>query len=244
MNFSAFDPSEYRQAITKAVAALDSRLQETRREPDIRILQAISQFMESVDHMERLDAETGKGDVAVASEVTRVGNQSLQLLDQISAAAAAQGMSDSVLQLQRLSLPVAFWIAQHQGYIECLELIVNAFSGLANQIDDPALLVVLCEAMAKVQSVVSNRVRQTSQIGGLVDPWRILNLNWGIVATRTHNTALMEEVFGQLVSNIPQDARGFFQEGMQQMDIVGYPDEVRQVMEKYSGLWGSESRLH
>ncbi|WP_428634967.1 hypothetical protein [Sedimenticola sp.] len=54
----------------------------------------------------------------------------------------------------------------------------------------------------------------------------------------------MEEVFGQLVSNIPQDARGFFQEGMQQMDIVGYPDEVRQVMEKYSGLWGSESRLH
>jgi hypothetical protein len=31
---------------------------------------------------------------------------------------------------------------------------------------------------------------------------------------------------------------------MQQMDIVGYPDEVREVVEKYDRMWGSGDTLH
>jgi len=72
----------------------------------------------------------------------------------------------------------------------------------------------------------------------------VLNLNWGIVATRSHNAGLMAHVFDQLIKNIPIDAKTFFQEGMQQMDIVGYPDHVREVMEKYSKLWGADVDLH
>jgi len=47
-----------------------------------------------------------------------------------------------------------------------------------------------------------------------------------------------------LVKNLPQDARQFFKEGLQQMDIVGYPDNVREVVERYNNMWGSESSLH
>ena len=47
-----------------------------------------------------------------------------------------------------------------------------------------------------------------------------------------------------LVKNLPHDARQFFREGMQQMDIVGYPPEVRAVVEKYDSMWGSDSTLH
>lgn len=40
------------------------------------------------------------------------------------------------------------------------------------------------------------------------------------------------------------DARHFFSEGMKQMEIVDYPDHVRDIMQQYNDLWGEESALH
>ena len=75
-------------------------------------------------------------------------------------------------------------------------------------------------------------------------PWRILNLNYGIVATRSHNPELIEQAYDSLAKNLPQDARQFFKEGLQQMEVIAYPDEVREVVERYNKMWGSESSLH
>jgi hypothetical protein len=46
----------------------------------------------------------------------------------------------------------------------------------------------------------------------------------------------MEQAFEQLLIRLPEDAAGFFREGLQQMDIIGYPDHVRRVMEKFFQL--------
>ena len=56
--------------------------------------------------------------------------------------------------------------------------------------------------------------------------------------------AQIEQAYDALIKNLPQDARQFFKEGLQQMDIVGYPDEVREVVERYNNMWGTESSLH
>jgi hypothetical protein len=69
-------------------------------------------------------------------------------------------------------------------------------------------------------------------------------LNYGIVATRSHQPEIIEIAYDALVKNLPQDARQFFKEGLQQMDIVGYPDAVREVVERYNKMWGSENALH
>ncbi|MCW9004972.1 MAG: hypothetical protein OQK70_06905, partial [Gammaproteobacteria bacterium] len=77
-----------------------------------------------------------------------------------------------------------------------------------------------------------------------VRPWRILNLNWGIVATRSHNAELIDRVYAQLIKNIPADIHGFVTEAMQQMDIIGYPDHVRKVVAKYYSSLGYDQALH
>ena len=64
-------------------------------------------------------------------------------------------------------------------------------------------------------------------------PWRVLLLNYGITATRTHDPALMEKAFQFLVDNLPDDLKQFFMEGMSQMTAIDYPDQVKDVMEKY-----------
>jgi len=75
-------------------------------------------------------------------------------------------------------------------------------------------------------------------------PWRILNLNWGIVATRSHNTELMAQVFDQMIKNIPADVQQFFDEGMQQMEIVNYPQGVRALMKRYAQGHGGAAPRH
>jgi hypothetical protein len=61
--------------------------------------------------------------------------------------------------------------------------------------------------------------------------WRILNLNHGIITTRTHNTDIMNSIFEPLFQRLPEDAVNFFDDGMKQMDIIGYLDLVKHMME-------------
>jgi len=75
-------------------------------------------------------------------------------------------------------------------------------------------------------------------------PWRVLLLNHCIVATRSHNTGLMEDAFALLSARLPEDAARFFTEGMQQMDALDYPQRVREVMEKYHRRWTVNRSLH
>jgi hypothetical protein len=64
------------------------------------------------------------------------------------------------------------------------------------------------------------------------------------VATRSHDTGLMEDAFSVLTSKLPEDATRFFSEGMGQMDALDYPPHVRTVMEKYHREWPVNRALH
>ena len=71
-------------------------------------------------------------------------------------------------------------------------------------------------------------------------PWRVLNLNTGIAATRSLDPELMKQVFDQLVKRLPDDVSGFFADGKRQMDAQDVPQEVRDVLNQYAEKWPSE----
>ena len=87
-------------------------------------------------------------------------------------------------------------------------------------------------------------IRQDLEKMNLGRPWRVLLLNNSIVATRSHDTDLMEAAFAILTSQLPEDATRFFSEGMEQMEALDYPPHVRQVMEKYHREWPVNRSLH
>ena len=64
-------------------------------------------------------------------------------------------------------------------------------------------------------------------------PWRLLHINRGIVATRSHDLEVMKQAFDEFLIYLPQEATGFFAEGMKEMDALDYPSHVRKVMEFY-----------
>ena len=119
-----------------------------------------------------------------------------------------------------------------------------SISQTSQTLGDALQIAELVRIIREIVDAASDEIRKDLEQTNQMRPWRILNLNYGIVATRSHDPVLMDEAFAVLVENLPQDAREFFREGMQQMDIVGYPEEVREVVEKYDQMWGSGDTLH
>jgi len=222
-----------------AQTAADSTAEET---PE----QLLAGMEKAIDVMERADADaTVKHGEAVLSddEATEIGDFALGLLeaivDRVETASGHQNRD-----LTRLAIPISLWVARQGGHINKLELVVNSLAAWANELQDTLQIAELARVIREIIDAASDEIRKDLEQTNPMRPWRIINLNYGIVATRSHDPALMDEAYGVLVENLPQDAREFFREGMQQMDVVGYPDEVREVVERYDRMWGSGDTLH
>jgi hypothetical protein len=208
--------------------------------------QILAGLEKAIDVMERADADAGarQGEAVLSdAEVTEIGEYALGLLEAIvQRVETATGRQSR--ELTRLAIPISLWISRQGGHINRLELVVNSLAALANELQDMLQIADLARVIRELIDATSVEIRQDLEQNNPMRPWRIINLNYGIVATRSHDPAIMDEAFACLVKNLPQDARAFFREGMQQMDIVGYPDEVREVVERYDRMWGSGDTLH
>ena len=206
---------------------------------------------QAIDVMVRADADSAvQKDMSAESmglleekDISQIGQYALDLLEGL-VSFVQDKTGEQKRELLRLSLPVSLWVARHGGKLSNIDMVVNSLAGYANEISESQQLSELTEIIREVIDACSDEIFRDLEQTNMMRPWRILNLNYGIVATRSHQPELIEQAYDALVKNLPQDAREFFKEGMQQMDIVGYPDEVRVVVERYNKMWGSENVLH
>ncbi len=228
------------------VEAYRLSLQGAQDEASGQMLQAIQALRQNIEIMQRLqsDKQAGKVHALEAKEITEIADFALNLLDQVASGCASRGLQDEMLQLHRMSMPVVVWLEQNGGQLKKLDIVVNAIASYANTLQDTQQLEALAKFIRRVVRVTEASIREDRNDLDPMRPWRILNLNWGIVATRTHNTEVMEEVFEQLIKNIPNDVRQFFSEGLQQMDIVDYPQHVRETMQSFAEKVIGQGRLH
>jgi len=242
--------NELNQAFEKIVEALSLSLEQSQSSGDSAdaqpTLKMIGALRQNLQIMQRLNTDVSRNKAANISvdEVTKIGDYALNLLDEIAVSCAHRGLQTQMLELHRLSLPVAKWLKNNGGKIKKLDIIVNAIASYANTLQDTSQLEILCDLISQVVEITELSIQQDLEAGNPMRPWRILNLNWGIVATRTHNTELMTRVFDQIMINIPADSQQFFNEGMQQMDAIAYPQAVREIMKKYAAGFGVDGVLH
>ena len=249
MDFS-FNASTFSDLFHNAVAAYlqDEDIDEQDENSPHNMLKAMEQ---AIDVMARADADrTVQQDMSAESmglleekDITRIGRYTLDILEgMVSFVQDKTGEQNR--DLLRLSVPVSLWVARHGGKLSRIDMVVNSLAGYANEVQVPHSLETLTTVIREVIDACDDDIRRDMEQTNMMRPWRILNLNYGIVATRSHNPTLIEQAYDSLVKNLPQDARGFFEEGVQQMEIIGYPDEVREVVERYNKMWGSEVSLH
>ncbi len=177
------------------------------------------------------------------TDISKIGQYALDILE----AMVAYGQNKNGQQdreLIRLSVPIALWVARHGGKLSQIDMPVNSLAGYANEVTEPHQLEELAKVIREILDACNDEIKRDVEQSNMMRPWRILNLNYGIVATRSHQPRLIEQAYDALINNLPQDARQFFKEGLQQMDAIDYPQEVREVVERYNNMWGSDGVLH
>ena len=201
-------------------------------------------FTQLLDVMTRIEADLQSSGDTGSEDITEIGEYALRLTESLSAISESPGLAGQKQPLAILTINLALWIAHHQGQIEVLEPIVDALALLANTTQDPQSLAQLSSVIGRIIGAVAAPVSQDLEKMNPGRPWRVLLLNHGIVATRSHDTGLMESAFALLTSKLPEDATRFFSEGMQQMEALDYPPHVREVMEKFHREWPVNRSLH
>jgi hypothetical protein len=204
----------------------------------------VEAFGQLLNVMARIDADAQADRMSDSADITEIGEYALHLQEALAALAANAGLGDHQEALALVSINIALWIADHGGYIDTLEPVVDALALLANNLREPPRLESLSHVISHIVAAVSPMISQDLENMNPGRPWRVLLLNQSIIATRSHNPELMEQAFAMLTGKLPEDAARFFSEGMQQMDALNYPEHVRRVMEKYHRQWTVNRALH
>jgi hypothetical protein len=179
-----------------------------------------------------------------SDEIDELGDYGLTLLQEMSAFAADLGLKDISEQVEDLTFPFSIWMARHNTEIKNIAPVVNAVARQANVIQEPHQLKQLYYYINEILDNLSPAISQDLEKTNPMRPWRILIINRAIIATRCYDTDFMNKAFETLIDSLPEDAARFFQEGVEQMHQIDYPEHVKELMQHYFLLHGTSHTLH
>jgi hypothetical protein len=194
------------------------------------VIQALEQFF---DIASTINYQARENQVITQLEATEIGEHGFTLLLKLIDLMEKLDLPHKRQEIEQVSLIFARWIIRYHGRLNHIEPLVNAFAHAANNMQDQKSLRALVELMNMVVDSSSDEIKYDFDSTSLYRPWRLLLINRGIIATRTHDTELMQKVFDEMILYLPQDASAFFSEGMEEMDELEYPLNVRQMIEHY-----------
>lgn len=205
-----------------------------------QLVEALRQFLQVAA---KLDQEQGANGTIVGDDVDELGDHALSVTADLVTWTHELGIKPLQHELEKLAIAIADWVMRHRGHLRTLEPVVNALADMANSVQAAESLRGMGQFMGRVIQATADVVKQDLEKTNPGRPWRLINLNRGIVAARSHDLHLMEEVFDDIIRYLPEDAGPFFEEGMRQMEALDYPAPVREVMARYFSAW-TQHRMH
>jgi hypothetical protein len=181
--------------------------------------------------------ESGERQLEDEEQWTVFGDHGLELLDRLSYQVYQLEIMDQKDNFARLYTSLAVWLARRGAVLDNLEGAADGFALVVNGLQDTRELGEISGLMDEVLEKASETLIRDEDRSNAWRPWRILNLNAGIAATRSLDPALMERTFEKMVRRLPYDMPGFFGDGQRNMLGQDIPDGVREVMERYAVKW-------
>ncbi len=203
------------------------------REPD-QLDADIDRFLKFIDLIhkgERYPLQAGF--LPPQTDRDQMADIGLQVIHTLSHWAIHLQLEKAVGELEKLTLCVALWCARQQCQLSTLIPLVDAVSDYANRQSESETMSELTSVVGEIIDAIEANIKMDQDKSDPHRPWRLLNVNYGIIATRSLDPAIMEQAYENIIQRFPEDAAEFFREGMEQMQIIDYPDHVCAVMEKY-----------
>lgn len=179
------------------------------------------------------------GMVLKPHDLTREGGVMLDMLDKLFFTLSNNPENDHLIK--RLAMSTGVWIAHNGGSLQEMGLLVNAVATFANQSSRQQDLEALYEASVYLLVGADEFIKADLDKRDTMRPWRLLNLNHGIIATRTNNVDVMKRAYAYLIKHLPEEAAGFFTLARQKVQGSQHPAHVRNLVEQYYRLYTEAS---
>jgi hypothetical protein len=188
----AADIAQIAAAAASAVARLEEAADENRAAvsqasdaPIEVLIAALNKLLSLLRELgeQRTGREPSPGAPLGPQDIGVLGDYGTDLLSQLSGWARRLNQSALAETFERLSLPLACWIARQGGEIVNLVPVVNTAAALANSLRHPPDLERLFLALSEIITAISPSVSQDLDRSNPGRPWRILLINHAIVAT-------------------------------------------------------------
>lgn len=170
-------------------------------------------------------------------ELAEYAAHGLDLFDRLAYQLLVLEVMEHREDMARIFASIGIWLARRDAILDNLEGIADGFGRITNGLNDQDQLAEMCRLMEEVADAVSEPLRMDDDQSNPYRPWRVLNLNAGIAATRSLDPELMEQTFDNLGRRLPQDMPGFFADGRRQMIVQDVPDDVKDVINRYADRW-------
>jgi hypothetical protein len=219
--------------VTQAVLARSDEAQSVMEDASgpLALARALSDFFEIAGALEVGAIQLDQGEI---DELCAYG---LDLLDRLAFLVRKVEIMDKRDTVARMFASMGVWVARQGATIDNLEGTADGFGMIVNGTSATDELRNLCGLMEEVIEAASMRLRLDEDRGNAWRPWRVINLNAGIAATRSLDPALMEQTFDNMGRRLPYDMPGFLADGMRQAAFQNVPDEVKAVMRRYMEKW-------
>ncbi|MEM7562281.1 MAG: hypothetical protein AAF353_04420 [Pseudomonadota bacterium] len=193
----------------------------------------MSRFVEFFNIVASVNLRANEDKIIDAQEATQISDYGFVLLLKLIDLMNKLDLPHRRKELEQISLIFARWTISYQGRINYLEPVVNAIAQLTKILQDKQALLALSDLIADIVNHCAPELKNDDIDSEEYQPWRLLHFNRGIVAVRTHDLDVMREAFEEFLEYLPQEANGFFAEGMKEMESVEYPAHIKEVMEFY-----------
>lgn len=208
------------------------------------LTRAMHQLMELLEILVgQLHNSEDIGEISL-DELSELGDYGIRLLMDFSTVAAGLELPQESEEMEDITLPLALWIVRHKGELRTLEPVINSLARLANRFREPSQLHQLYDLSVELIEALEPLMEKQRELAEKAQPWSILLMNQAIIATRSYQPELIDEAYQTLCRLLPDQAPEFFREGMEQIDALDYPQNVREIVEKYYNLWSQPRILH
>ena len=201
-----------------------------------QLIEAIKQFFVIY---EKMGDKVGENSQFSKENISQIGEQTIHCLIELGELAEQVNLPKERALMEETAFSVAHWVIRHKGEIRSLDVIVNILAAKANRTNDKTILTSLFHVMNDVLEHASPEIKSDPDKSNPGRPWRMLNFNFAIVATRTKNRELMIKAFDILGLNMPEDCPQFFEEGLIQSEKTEYGPEIKAIMTDYFKKWAT-----
>lgn len=201
----------------------------------LELASALSDFFQIAASLESGDT------LLQPDELAEFAAYGLDLHDRLDYMVRQLELMDHRSSIARVFPSLALWLARRDATIDNLQGAADGFAVLVNALTENDELAEMCGLMEEVIDSASIDLQNDADKSNPWRPWRILNLNTGIAATRSLDPELMERIFDKISNRLPEDMASFFADGKRQMAVQNVPDEVVEVMKRYADKWSAAS---